>query len=156
MEFTLTKEEVIQKVKEMGITKEDLGFYNDSFRNAYYELINHTKKLIKDCNIDPADARDVFPEDLWPDLDIEDKRYKIIRVKLQKTIYKEVDMVVRDYEDASDVWNYVDIREAESWDALDEEDYEEWEEDDSRIMRTNLTKDEAENYDTVNDIDDLD
>ena len=154
MEYTPTREEVIEKAKEMGITKRELGFC-DEYYTIYHNLLSLTKKLIKECEIDPEDARNVFPEDAWSDLDIEDKRYNIVRVKVQKTIYKTVDVVVRGDENGSDVWDYIDVDDADEWDPI-EEDEDNWDDYDREIIRYDLTKDEAENYDTVNDIDDLD
>ena len=65
-------------------------------------LLDGTKELIRELRsyhrseYDDEYFRNLFTERWWKDLDIEDKRYRIVKVKMRKEVEAELKFVIPD------------------------------------------------------------
>ena len=148
------REYIIAKAKELGITAEELGVedYKANLiqlrNNCQFvsdqrdELIIALRKLIVSCEIDPETAREYVSPDYWEDLGIAEKKYKIFKVTVKKTIYKDIYVAMPEDE------NECDMLDLDNLDNLDNDypdDEEEWEVDDYVLDEDDLTEDEVNN-----------
>lgn len=148
------REYIIAKAKELGITAEELGVedYKANLiqlrNNCQFvsdqrdELIIALRKLIVSCEIDPETAREYVSPDYWEDLGIAEKKYKIVKVTVKKTIYKDIYVAMPEDE------NECDMLDLDNLDNLDNDypdDEEEWEVDDYVLDEDDLTEDEVNN-----------
>ena len=153
------KEYIIAKVKELGITKDELGFQNfdkeylemelrrltESCRQELAEkgsLIVALRELIENCDIDPETAREYVPEEYWDEVHIGEKKYKVVKVTVQKTISKDIYVAMPEDADTCVVDEYIGNLDNLDNDYLDDET--DWEIDDWDVDEDNLTKDEVE------------
>ena len=167
MATEITREEIIEKVKELGITQNELGFRDyeaeaiqlrESCRlvsNRYYELIEALRELIKNCEIDPETAREYVPVEYWDEVGISENKYKVVEVTLIRRQYKKVYVVLGDDQSTYDAEDKIDLYEASDYDS-DDEDEGDWEIDDTEVEDYSLSYDDVVNqYTTVNDIDEI-
>ena len=166
MENAITREEIIAKVREMGITKEEIG-WTDEYKSLYInlrrsidcldanynELIDNVKELIDNGTVTKYEAREVFDKELWEDLGIEEPKFKVVEVKLAKTIYQTVQVVIPNNESSYNAGDYIDFSQIDNDDCDDEE---EWEVDDTETVDEDVTAEYVgDNYNTVNSVDDI-
>ena len=149
------REYIIAKAKELGITAEELGVedYKANLiqlrNNCQFvsdqrdELIIALRKLIVSCEIDPETAREYVSPDYWEDLGIAEKKYKIFKVTVKKTIYKDIYVAMPEDEYDYNVTEYLDNIDNIDNDYPDDE--EEWEVDDYVLDEDDLTEDEVNN-----------
>ena len=92
----MDKEKIIEMIKALGLTAEELGFTDTIKRDEEFD------ELVK-CFINELDfkdkARDYFPEKYHKMLGIEDQ-YKVVEVEVSRTITKTV-LVAMPMEDAT-------------------------------------------------------
>ena len=160
MATEITREEIIEKVKELGITQKELGFrdYEGVYNNVIEQkdiLLTAIYELIKNCEIDPETAREYVPEEYWDEVGISEKKYKVVEVTLMRRQYKKVYVVLGDDESTYDAEDKIDLYEASEYDSDD--DYEgDWEIDDTETEDYGLSYDDVVyRYTTVNDIDEI-
>lgn len=137
------REYIIAKAKELGVTAEELGIAPivKTVTEKDYEFIRKVKDLIAGFEIDAAEARDYFLEEYWDDLGIAEKKYKIVKTTLKKTIYKEIYVAMPDDENEYNVDNYCgDLSNLDNDYPDDEED---WEIDDYEVDEDDLTEAEV-------------
>ena len=82
----MDKEKIIEMIKALGLTAEELGFEEKVKRDEEFDTI--VKRFIKEMNISD-DAKDYFPEKYHKMLGIEDQ-YKVVEVEVSRTITKTV------------------------------------------------------------------
>lgn len=139
------REYIIAKAKELGITAEELGIET---RVQIREVRDDTfteqvRKLIVEMGIDPEDARTIIDDDYWEDLGIAEKKYKIVKATVKKTIYKDVYVAMPEDENDYNVNEYLDNLDNLDNDYPDDE--EEWEIDDYEVDEEGLTESEVNN-----------
>ena len=134
----------IEKLKEIikanGFTAEMLGIAPKIETVRDTELIEQMRKVIERFTT-PEDARDYISEKYWEDLGIQEKKYKVVRVKMEKTIYKDIYVAMPEDEDTDNVDNYI-----ESLCNLDNDypdDEEDWEVNDYEVDEDNMTADDV-------------
>ena len=145
------RSETIEAVKAMGITAKELGFGDaDALQTLciakskqYDSLTNALVRLIKELDIKET-AREIIPEEFWDDLEIAEKKYKIVKAKVSKMVYAEVLVAVP--EDASnfDIEDALDISYSNQ-DALDDYitesddwEYEDYDEEDDGLTEAEI------------------
>lgn len=135
----------IEKLKEIiktnGLTAEMLGIAPKIETIRDTELIRQMKQFIIGMEIEPEQARENFSEKYWEDLAIQKKKYKVVKVRMEKTIYKDIYVAMPEDEDTDNVDNYI-----ESLYNLDNnypDDEEDWEVNDYEIDEDNMTADEV-------------
>lgn len=82
----MDRDKVIELVKTLGITAEELGFTDTIKRDTEFDEL--VKCFINEFNL-KDDAKDCFPEKYHKMLGIEDQ-YKIVEVEVERTITKTV------------------------------------------------------------------
>jgi hypothetical protein len=134
----------IERLKEIikanGFTAEMLGIAPKIETVRDTELIEQMRKVIERFTT-PEDARDYISEKYWEDLGIQEKKYKVVRVKMEKTIYKDIYVAMPEDEDTDNVDNYI-----ESLCNLDNDypdDEEDWEVNDYEVDEDNMTADDV-------------
>lgn len=148
--------ETINAVKSMGITAKELGFKDADGLEAlciakskqYNNLTNAVAKLIKELDV-REDARGFIPEEFWEDLEIADKKYKVVRAKVSRMVYAEVLVAIPEDGDSCDVEDALNISWSNS-DALTDyvSDEDDWEYEDYYEVTNSLTGSEVkERYD---------
>ena len=138
------REYIINKAKELGITSEELGFAKqiETITVKDEELYHDLRDYIE-YNDNPEVARDYFDEKYWDDLKIRpEKKYKVIGVKVKKTIYKEIKVVMPDDKDINSVDEYAENLDYLDNDYLDDE--EDWEIDDYDVLKDDMTAKEID------------
>lgn len=144
-------------IKENGLTAEMLGIEPKIETVRDTELIRQMKQFIIGMEIEPEQARENFSEKYWEDLGIEEKKYKVVRVKMKKTIYKDIYVAMPEDEDIENVDNYIENLHNLDTDYPDDE--EDWELNDYEVDEDNMTaddvnrrgQDEIWNYDDFED-----
>lgn len=139
------REYIIAKAKELGITAEELDIAPivKTVTEKDHDFIRQVGRLLSGFEIDAEDARGYFAEDYWEDLGIAEKKYKIVKATVKKTIYKNVNVAMPEDEDDYNVNEYLD-----NLDNLDNnypDDEEEWEIDDYEVDEEGLTESEVNN-----------
>ena len=131
----------IERLKEIikanGFTAEILGI--PPRRDG--ELLRQLAEMIRGMQIDPNHVRENISEKYWEDLGIALKKYKIVKVKMEKTIYKDIYVSIPEDEYTDNVENYID-----NLDNLDNNypnDEEDWEINDYELDEDNLTADDV-------------
>lgn len=139
------REYIITKAKELGITAEELGIAPvvKTVTEKDYEFITEVKNLIEGMEIDPEDARNYIDGEYWEDLGIAEKKYKIVKATVKKTIYKDVYVAMPEDENDYNVNEYLDNLDNLDTDYPDDE--EDWEVDDYEVDEEGLTEDEVNN-----------
>lgn len=135
----MDKEKIIEMIKALGLTAEELGFTDTIKRDTEFD------ELVK-CFIDELDfkdkARDYFPEKYHELLDIKQEKYKILEVRMARTIYKDIRVAIPQDEDDYNMWDYLpDLNYELSNDYPDDED--EWGDERCNTFEENLTADQV-------------
>lgn len=138
------REYIIAKAKELGVTAEELGIEPivKTVTTKDYEFIRQVGCLLSGFEIDAEDARDYFPEEYWDDLGIAPQKYKVVKVRVEKTIYKEIYVAMPEDRDTDNVDDYIGY----SLSNLDNDypdDEDDWEINDYEVDEDNLTEDEV-------------
>ena len=138
------RKETIQAVKAMNIQPYELDMVGRDtlegvIKNRYF-LLKQIKDFIEATGT-KENAKDYFDEELWDDIGIADKRYKIVKVNLKKTIYQSVYVAIPDDESVMDADNYLDNLDYLSNDNPEDED--DWEAEDTYEEEGNLTAEEV-------------
>ena len=150
---TMTKEEVITAVREMGITAAEIGFLPMVEKDESF--VDDVRKMIHGLEIDPSDAREYIAEEYWEDLRIEEEKYKVVEVTMSQTVYKTVRVVMPIDEETEDAGEYVDTYDMEYYETVNE-DEEDWEVFNCELYKDKLTEKDVENIDCLaNEVDDL-
>lgn len=133
---TMDREKIIELVKALGITAEELGIEPKIETVRDTELIEQMRKVIEHFTT-PEDARDYINEKYWDDLGIRPKKkYKVVECRLEKKIYKSILVAMPEEDDDSNVEDYYDYYYVDN-DDYDDED--EWEIDYTNNHETDLT-----------------
>ena len=137
------KENIIAVAKELQITAEDMGFTPVIETKEVVvkdeKLIRELKEMIAGMVLNHEDVRENISEEYWDDLDIREKpKYKIVEVKLNKTIYKTINVAIPEDESADDAENYIDDYPDNDY----PDDEEDWEVEYCDVMEEDLTADE--------------
>lgn len=151
----MEREKVIELVKALGITAEELGIEpKQQSVEKYGEMIREISQMIKGMDIE-EEARDNINEMFWEELGITPKKkYKIVRCRMAKTLYQNVYVVMPEDEDEDIAEDYID--DADTIDVNNPDSETDWEMMDCDIYREGLTADEVEEmYDVWNDVNDL-
>ena len=141
------REYIIAKAKELGIEnyKAELVQFRNNCQfvsDQRDELIIALRKIIENCEIDPETAREYVSPDYWEDLGIAEKKYKIVKVTVKKTIYKDIYVAMPEDENEC---NILDLDNLDNLDNDYPDDEEEWEVDDYVLDEDDLTEDEVNN-----------
>lgn len=135
----------IERLKEIikanGFTAEMLGIAPKIETVRDTELIRQMRQFIVGMEIEPEQARENFSEKYWEDLGIQKKKYKVVRVKMEKTIYKNIYIAMPEDEDTDNVDNYIGSLYNLDNDCPDDE--EEWEVNDYEVDEDDMTADEV-------------
>lgn len=128
--------ETIKAAKAMKVTPRELGYTPEIVYETDPRLIQILKDTFKVAEIDEGTQRDIVPEEYWEALGIKEEKYKVVEVKLSKTVYTTVKVAVKaeDYdEDENDaIWEaigdevYLNQDDEDDWNIDDyDEEYEE-------------------------------
>lgn len=145
----MERQSVIEIVKSLGITAEELGVQPEikTVTEKDEQLIHEVSEYIKERE-DEETARDYINEKYWDDLAIRPKKkYKIVTVKLQKTLYAEVKVAMPEDEDEGNAEDYIDDIQY-----IDSDDEEDWEVDRTYVEEEDMTEKEIKNRYSENDI----
>lgn len=145
----MERQTVIELVKALGITAEELGVEPTvkTVTEKDTQLIHEVSQYIKESE-DEEKARDYISEKYWDDLAIRpEKKYKIVTVKLQKTMYAEVKVAMPEDEDEGNAEDYIDDIQY-----IDSDDEEDWEVDRTYVEEEDMTEKEIKNRYSENDI----
>lgn len=137
----MERQTVIELVKALGITAEELGVEPivKTVTEKDTQLIHEISQYIKERE-DEETARDYISEKYWDDLGIRpEKKYKIVTVKLQKTLYAEVKVAMPEDENEGDAEDYINMY------GIDSDDEDDWEVDRTYVDTEDLTKKEIKN-----------
>lgn len=144
----MERQSVIEIVKSLGITAEELGVEPivKTVTEKDTQLIHEISQYIKERE-DEETARDYISEKYWDDLAIRpEKKYKIVTVKLQKTMYAEVKVAMPEDECDGNVEDYIDMYN------IDSDDEDDWELDRTYTDTDDLTEKEIKNRYCEDDI----
>lgn len=138
----MDREKIIELVKALGITAEELGIEPRVETIRDEQFIHEVSEYIKDKE-DEETARDYINEKYWDDLGIcFKKKYKVVECRLEKKIYKNILVAMPEEDDSSNVEDYYDYYYVDDNDC----DYEdEWETDYVNNHQTNLTAEQLRN-----------
>lgn len=143
---TMEREKIIELVKALGITAEELGIKPEikTVTERDDTFIREVRKLLIGEEIDDETARTYFREEYWSDLNIEPRKYKIVKCQMEKVIYKNIYVAMPQDEDIDNVDKYIGY----SLDNLDTDypdDEEDWELYDTDVDEDELTEEEVNN-----------
>ena len=128
-------------IKANGLTAEILGIAPKIETVRDTELITQMKQFIENYGIEPEKAREKFSEKYWEDLGIEKKKYKVVKTRMMKTIYKNIYVAMPEDEDTDNLDKYIESIYNLDNDCPDDE--EEWEICDYDVDENNMTADEV-------------
>ena len=135
----------IEKLKEIiksnGFTAEMLGIAPKIETVRDEEFIKKVRDFIAGFEIDSQDARDYFPEKYWEDLGIQEKKYKVVKVRMEKTIYKDIYVAIPENECTDNVDIYIESLYNLDNDYPDDE--EDWKINDYEVDENNMTADDV-------------
>ena len=135
----------IERLKEIiktnKFTAEMLGIAPKIETVRDTELIRQMRQFIVGMEIEPEQARENFSEKYWEDLGIQKKKYKIVKVRMEKTIYKDIYVAMPENEDTDNVDNYIENLYNLDNDYPDDE--EDWEVNDYEVEEDNMTADDV-------------
>ena len=149
------RETTIEAAKAMRITPRELGYEPEIVYRDNPQLISDIRDMIDLMKLDPSECRDYISKEYWSDLGIEEAKYQIVEVKFSKTIYKTVQVVMPATELASHWDDFYDTTYNSIDDVDGETDEDDWEYDSHDYVDSDLSYENASDYDTVNDIDDV-
>lgn len=134
----MDKEKIIEMVKALGLTAEELGFEEKIKRDEEFDEL--VKRFINALNLKDK-ARDYFSEKYHELLGIQEK-YKILEVRMARTIYKDIRVAIPQDEDDLNMWDYLpDLNYELSNDYPDDED--DWSDERYNTFEENLTADQV-------------
>lgn len=135
----------IERLKEIikanGLTAEMLGIAPKIETIRDEELIRQMRQFIVGMEIEPEQARENFSEKYWEDLGIQKKKYKVVKVRMEKTIYKDIYVAMPEDEDTDNVDNYIESLYNLDNDYPDDE--EDWEINDYKVDEDDMTADDV-------------
>ena len=105
--MAINLEKLREIIKANGFTAEMLGIAPKIETVRDTELIRQMRQFIVGMEIEPGQARENFSEKYWEDLGIQKKKYKIVKVKMEKTIYKDIYVAMPEDENTDNVDNYI-------------------------------------------------
>lgn len=140
------REYIINKAKELGVTIDEMGFAKEVEKVTVKDtqFVHEVSQMIIGMDIQ-EEARENISEKYWEDLGIALKKYKVVKVKMEKTIYKDIYVAMPEDEYTDNVENYID-----NLDNLDNnypDDEEDWEINDYEVDEDNLTADDVNRRD---------
>lgn len=144
----MDRDKVIELVKSLGLTAEELGIQPEIKPDEMF--VQNVKEFIEQYS-SKEKAKEFFSDEYYELLGFEEeKKYKLVKLRLSKTIYTDIQVVMSTDESKDNAYdignNYSDFDYNLSNDCIDDEDY--WEEDDVRAIADDLTRDEImNNYD---------
>lgn len=134
----------IEKLKEIikanGFTAEMLGIAPKIETVRDEELIRQMRQFIAGGGMEEP-ARMDFSEKYWEDLGIQEKKYKVVKVRMEKTIYKDIYVAMPEDECTDNVDTYIGDTYNLDNDYLDDE--EDWEVNDYEVDEDNMTADDV-------------
>lgn len=143
----MEREKIIELVKALGITAEELGINPEIEKDE--QFIHEVSCYIKEQE-DEENARDYISEKYWEDLAIvPQKKYKVVRCKMGKMVFKYVNVAIPEDEDDGNADNYIENLDDIDLGGVDDEDTD-WDMIDWRTEVNDLTANEVRNI--YNDI----
>ena len=141
---TMEREKIIELVKALGITAEELGIEPRVEKQIVRdeEFVREVRKLIDGEEIDAETARTYFREEYYEQLGIAEKKYKIVKCKMAKTIYKDILIAMPEDED-EDYYAGRCVGDTSNLDNDYPDDEEDWEIGDIEIEEEDLTESEV-------------
>lgn len=138
------REYITAKAKELGITAEELGIEPRVEKQTVRDeqFVREVRKLIDGEEIDAETARTYFREEYYEDLGIAEKKYKIVKCKMAKTIYKDIYVAMPEDED-EDYYAGRCVGDTSNLDNDYPDDEEDWEIGDVEIEEEDLTESEV-------------
>ena len=116
----MEREKIIELVKALGITAEELGIKSEIEKDK--QFIHEVSCYIKQQE-DEENARDYISEKYWEDLGIvPQKKYKVVRCKMGKMIYKYINVAIPEDEDDGNADNYIENTDDIDLGGVDDED----------------------------------
>jgi len=138
--MAINLERLKEIIKANGFTAEMLGIAPKIETVRDEELIRQMRQFIAGGGMEEP-ARMDFSEKYWEDLGIQKKKYKVVKVRMMKTIYKDIYVAMPEDEDTDNVDNYIESLYNLDNDYPDDE--EEWEVNDYEIDEDNMTADDV-------------
>jgi hypothetical protein len=138
--MAINLERLKEIIKANGLTAEMLGIAPKIETVRDEELIRQMRQFIAGGGMEEP-ARMDFSEKYWEDLGIQKKKYKVVKVRMMKTIYKDIYVAMPEDEDTDNVDNYIESLYNLDNDCPDDE--EEWEVNDYEVDEDNMTADEV-------------
>lgn len=143
----MEREKIIELVKALGITAEELGINREIEKDT--QFIHEVSQMIIGMDIQ-EEARDNISEKYWEDLGIVPrKKYKVVRCKMGKMVFKYVNVAIPEDEDDGNADNYIENLDDIDLGGVDDEDSD-WDMIDWRTEGSDLTANEVR--DIYNDI----
>ena len=142
---TMERTKIIELVKALGITAEELGIKPETQIKTVIEkdtqFIHEVSQMIIGMDIQ-EEARENINEKYWDDLGIAEKKYKIVKCKMAKTIYKDIYVAMPEDED-EDYYAGRCVGDTSNLDNDYPDDEEDWEIGDIEIEEEDLTESEV-------------
>ena len=138
------RKKIIELVKALGISAEELGIEPRVKLQTIKDeqFVRETKNLIDGEEIDAETARTYFSEEYYEQLGIAEKKYKIVKCKMAKTIYKDIYVAMPEDED-EDYNTEKYIGDTSNLDLDCPDDEEDWELGDVEVDDYDLTESEV-------------
>lgn len=142
----MDRDKVIELIKALGITAEELGIQPEVKPDEMF--VQNVKEFIEQYS-SKEKAKEFFSDEYYELLGFkEEKKYQLVELKLAKTIYKNVQVILDMDESTDDAFykgsDYADFDYELGLDYPDDEDG--WEEDNCKVINTDLTKEYIEQY----------
>lgn len=138
------REYIIERAKALGITTEELGIEPRVKLQTIKDeqFIRETKNLIDGEEIDAETARTYFSEEYYEQLGIAEKKYKIVKCKMAKTIYKDIYVAIPEDEE-EDYYAERCVGDTSNLNNDYPDDEEDWEIGDVEVEEEDLTESEV-------------
>lgn len=133
-------ERLKEVIKANGFTAEMLGIAPKIETIRDEELMRQMQQFIVGMEIE-GQARENFSEKYWEYLGIQKKKYKVVKVRMEKTIYKDIYVAMPEDENTDNVDNYIGSLYNLDNDCPDDE--EEWDVNDYEVDEDNMTADDV-------------
>ena len=140
----MERENIIELVKTLGITAEELGIKPEikTITEKDEQLFHEVSEMIHETEMDLELVRNYINEKYWDDLAIVKKKYKIVRCEMEKMIYKKIYVAIPNDEDIDNVSSYMGFIETDL-DTDHPDDEENWEIYNREVEKDNLTEEEV-------------
>lgn len=136
----MEREKIIELVKALGITAEELGINTEIEKDK--QFIHEVSQMIIGMDIQ-EEARDNISEKYWEELGIVPrKKYKVVRCKMRKMVFKYVNVAIPEDEDDGNADNYIENLDDIDLGGVDDEDND-WDMIDWRTEVSDLTANEV-------------